>query len=231
MCVYLVYLVFCVCESKVVLWLFVSLTQFLSSLFPLPITYKIKTVFVTSTARILLCYLSSAEEMSMMDIHCDTVDECLGEIEIMMMDHTQCDKVEARLVDVSDTLDQMKMELHSVKSQAAKEHYNSRIRAFHARIGVVRKTVLFAGASSSSSYVAGTKGCVQTIEQKQQVSLNILRQANKQLAQSEQLGLETISNLQGQGEQIQGTTRKVEDVNNHLSHAQKLLNKMSRWWR
>jgi len=51
------------------------------------------------------------------------------------------------------------------------------------------------------------------------------------LADTEEVGTKVLSDLAVQKEVIKRSTKTMKETNQELSMAQKLANKMSRWWR
>jgi len=61
--------------------------------------------------------------------------------------------------------------------------------------------------------------------------LDKLNKAKDLLADTEEVGQKVLSDLAIQKEQIKRSTATMKETNKELSVAQKLANKMSRWWR
>lgn len=146
------------------------------------------------------------------------------------------DKVKKQeLIDeAEDTLKQMKMEVHGVGNKQQKDAYNAKIANFNTRIAAAKKSLLFSGSSSAAAASSGASTIAahqQSQAERSQQSLEVLKKARQQLAETEQIGTETVTNLAKQTEQIKGMAEKTRDVNSGLSHSNKLLNKMSQWWR
>jgi len=167
--------------------------------------------------------------MSMMDSHVETLDELLRGIEGPHKDDKA--RVEADLEEADETLSQMKMEIHSCGTKAEKDKYNAKIKEFQGRIAAARKGLLFSGSSGSSSSSSAASARIQSTEEKQAASLEVLKKARQQLAETEAIGTSTVENLAKQNEQIKKSKENVREINSNLSHSNKLLNKMSQWWR
>jgi len=58
-----------------------------------------------------------------------------------------------------------------------------------------------------------------------------LNGAREMLAETEEVGTKVLSDLAIQKEVIKRSTKTMKETNQELSMAQKLANKMSRWWR
>jgi len=165
--------------------------------------------------------------MSMMDSHVETVEELLRGIE---GEHKE-DKtrVENDLSEVDESISQMKIEIHSVAGKAAKDGYNAKIKEFQTRVATAKKGLLFSGAASASAGSLAARQ--QTNEQKENQNLEILKKARQQLAETEEVGVATVTTLHDQTNQMKKIKGNTTEVVDSLNHSNKLLNKMSQWWR
>jgi hypothetical protein len=93
-------------------------------------------------------------------------------------------------------------------------------------IGKLQKQLLTNGQSRSST-MAASSNHVQRAEE----GRDILRQARQQLADTEETAVDTMEHLTRQREQIAKATENTKKVNNDLGYSNKLLGKMSQWWR
>lgn len=127
----------------------------------------------------------------------------------------------------------MKMEIHSVSGKAAKDAYNAKMTSFNTRVAAAKKALLFSGSASAASSGVGNGAVArqQTQEEKQAASLEVLKKARQQLAETEAVGVNTVNELAKQQDQIKKSRENMEEVNSGLHHSNKLLNKMSQWWR
>lgn len=123
----------------------------------------------------------------------------------------------------------MKMEIHSVGSKSAKDAYNAKITEFKNRVAAARKAQLMGSASSGPSSSMHAKQ--QSQEERQAASLAMLKKSQQQLHETEVIGAETAATLASQTEQIKKQRETMTEVNADLSHSNKLLNKMQKWWR
>jgi len=141
----------------------------------------------------------------MMDSHVETVEELLRGIE---GEHKE-DKtrVENDLSEVDESISQMKMEIHSVAGKAAKDGYNAKIKEFQTRVATAKKGLLFSGAASASAGSLAARQ--QTNEQKENQNLEILKKkARQQLAETEEVGVATVTTLHDQTNQMKKNQRK-----------------------
>ena len=131
-------------------------------------------------------------------------------------------------------LKQMNMEIHTVPS-ASKTKYKEKIASFKLRVDAAKKTLLFSGSASAAAAAGGANGGMyakqQSMEEKQAASLEVLKKSRQQLAETEATGINTVNELEKQNNQIKKTRVNTQEINADLSHSNKLLNKMSQWWR
>jgi len=146
------------------------------------------------------------------------------------------------LLDADAQLVTVRMEVFGVKPGTERDKYQARVRELQTRIQNLRRSALTngrsdkgGGAGSSAGIAAAVAGSFQksplSVEAKQQQSLAVLNQAKKQLAETETVGIATVVALDAQGRQINDTKTKMEEVDSGLNRSNKLLNKMSAWWR
>jgi len=100
------------------------------------------------------------------------------------------------------------------------------MKTYQTRISSLEKELL----TTSSSSLAGNRDPISATEKNQQ-SLEILKKAHAQLAETEEVGVNVLSNLAEQKDTIKHTQGNLRQVNNDLSHSNKLLNRMGKWWR
>lgn len=127
---------------------------------------------------------------------------------------------------LSAQLAEMKIELHAIANKSKKDDYILKMQTYQKLIAKHKKTLL----TQSTSSLNGTRPAVSATEKNQQ-SLDVLKQAHAQLAQTEEVGIGVLSNLAKQKETIKNTQANLRDVNGNLTYSNKLLNRMGKWWR
>jgi len=120
----------------------------------------------------------------------------------------------------------MKIELHAIANKAKKDDYILKMQTYQKLIAKHKKTLL----TQSSSSMNGSRAPISATEKNQQ-SLDVLKQAHAQLAQTEEVGIGVLSNLAKQKETIKNTQANLRDANGNLTYSNKLLNRMGKWWR
>jgi len=161
--------------------------------------------------------------MSVMDSHVETLDDLFRNIED---GKTEPDKVEEELKEAEELLAEMKIELHAVANKAKKDDYILKMQTYQKLIAKHKKTLL----TTSTSSLNGSRAPVSAT-QKNQDSLDTLKRAHAQLAETEEVGVGVLSNLAKQKETIKNTQDNLRDVNGNLTYSNKLLNRMGKWWR
>lgn len=161
--------------------------------------------------------------MSMMDASIETLDEIFRGFED---GSTAQEQVDDDLREAEDTMAQMKIELHTVTNKAKKDEYLLKMQNYNKLIAKYRKTAL---TQSSASY-AGTRPPLSATEKNAQ-SLEVLKKAHAQLAETEETGINVLSNLAKQKEQIRKVQDNLNQTNEQLGYSNKLLNRMGKWWR
>lgn len=160
--------------------------------------------------------------MSVMDAHVESLDEIMANLE----ENKNPETMEEQLQEAEETLAEMKIELHSVTNKAKKDDYIIKMQTYNRILAKHKKTVL----TSSTSSMNGTRAPLSATEKNQQ-SLEVLKKAHAQLAETEEVGVGVLSNLAKQKETIRRTQGNVEGVNSQLTYSNKLVNRMGKWWR
>ena len=161
--------------------------------------------------------------MSVMDSHVEALDELFRSIDD---GNAEPHKVAETLEEAEELLAQMKIELHASANRAKKDDYILNIQTYQRHIAKHKRTLL----TTSSTTTTTTRAPI-TATQKNKHSLDTLQKARAQLAETEQIGVEVLSRLDEQRETIQRTQGNLREVNGDLSHSNKLLNRMGKWWR
>lgn len=124
----------------------------------------------------------------------------------------------------------MKIEIHSVGDKKKKEEYIAKINQFNSTIAKHKKALL-TGKSNSANNGGTVQQAGAEALQRQQNSLDVLRKANQQLADTEQVGVDTLQNLEKQRETIARARENLKQTSDNLGYSNKMLNRMSKWWR
>jgi Snare region anchored in the vesicle membrane C-terminus len=113
--------------------------------------------------------------------------------------------------------------LYHVK-KAERDAVKARIKKIENRIETERRGMLL-GVSATRD---DSKETAVTAHQR---SLERLEQARVQLAETEQVATNVVDNLAVQRETIARTRQNLHAVDKDLSQSNKLVNRMSKWWR
>jgi len=161
--------------------------------------------------------------MSVMDSHVETMDELLNGLE---GEGKSPDQVQSDLEEAEQLLAQMKLDLHSVTNKQKKDDYIIKMQSYQRLIAKHRKTVL----TTSTASLNGTRPVISATE-KNEASLEVLKKAHAQLAETEEVGINVLSNLAKQKETIQKTRGNLDTVNSQMTYSNKLVTRMGKWWR
>jgi len=158
--------------------------------------------------------------MSVMDTHVETLDELFRQLSEVKEDPA---KIEEDLKEAQEILDEMKIEIVTVSNKTEKDAYLKKMEGYKTDIAKYRKSLLTGGGSASKSNLSS--------QARAEDSLEVLRKANAQLAETESVGINTLENLNKQKETIAHTQKNLQEVNGQLGYSNKLLNRMGKWWR
>jgi hypothetical protein len=139
------------------------------------------------------------------------------------------------LKEAEKVLKHMKIEITNItnpeKALVAKRKY----RACEESLQEERRQILLGGGSQKQETMNETNKQELKHELKQaereKINLERLKIAQQQLQESEEHAETTQTNLQLQRERILRSTTNVKTVNEELDQSNRLLTKMSRWWR
>lgn len=118
----------------------------------------------------------------------------------------------------------MKIELHSITNKQKKDDYIIKMQSYQC---LIAKTIL---TTSTTSLNNGTLAPLSTT-QKNQESLEVLKKAHIQLAETEEFGIGVLSHLAKQTETIKNIKGNLDDTNQQLTYSKKLVNRMGKYWK
>jgi hypothetical protein len=124
------------------------------------------------------------------------------------------------LSEFSDTLEQLKLEARALMGEN-KASLLTKIQHFTHKLSEFKRIAL----------VGTAVGKPTTETALQQGNLDRLAAARQQLAETEAVGAETLTELEKQRSKLTGIKSNLHDVNADLNIAQRFVNSMSRWWR
>jgi len=156
-----------------------------------------------------------------MESHVETLDEIFRGMDD---GSTQPDAIDDDLKEAEDTLAQMKIELHTVSNKQKKDDYIIKMQNYNKLIAKYRKQSL----TTSTASINGNRAPLSATEKNAQ-SLEVLKKAHAQLAETEEVGVGVLSNLAKQKETIRKVQGNLNTTNEQLGYSNKLLNRMGKW--
>lgn len=138
------------------------------------------------------------------------------------------DKYQSVIDEGNEIIDQLKIEIHNITNQQHKASIQAKIIHYKDIISKLQKQILLNNKASSNNNKSTSNN--EAI-QKSENGLDILKQARQQIADTENVAVDTMEHLTKQREQIQKTTDNTKKINAELGYSNKLLGKMSQWWR
>mmetsp|Transcript_998 Transcript_998/g.1940 ORF Transcript_998/g.1940 Transcript_998/m.1940 type:complete len:163 (+) Transcript_998:29-517(+) len=134
-------------------------------------------------------------------------------------------KIEELLEDATEILGDVEINMASIKDPAKKKEAQEKYSMYKRKIQAEKRKTLLGPETE------GNKGADMSGVAKSRQGLDKLNKAKDLLADTEEVGQKVLSDLAIQKEQIKRSTATMKETNKELSVAQKLANKMSRWWR
>jgi enoyl-[acyl-carrier-protein] reductase (NADH) len=162
-----------------------------------------------------------------MDSHVESIEECFRAID----ESKDPDQIQELLDEAKETLSQMRIEIHSITQKPRKDAYLSKMSNYDILLSKHRKALLTGTAGGSRPSGASSASSQASQTERSAKSLETLQKARAQLAEAEEVGVNVLENLGKQKETIKATRGKLEETSHELSYSNKMLNRMSKWWR
>lgn len=135
-------------------------------------------------------------------------------------------QVDELLKEAATNIRQIGISIHTVTDKKTQDSINAKVAVYDERVRALRKSALVTGGRTTSQ---PQKPVSQ--EEKQQQSMEKMREAHRELQQTEAVGQNILKNLAGQSETIDHSLKNVKETNQHLSYSKKIINGMNQWWR
>lgn len=151
----------------------------------------------------------------------DIADTYVEHLELIFKDIDD-KKKEYTIADAKENLAQLKLHVKTLPTKD-KQKYNEYVQKYTVRCDNYARDELLREHKEKTKVMAGTD--------LQEQSLNRLKESVQKLAECHELGTNTITNLEQQGEKIASARQKVKETSASVSRGNSLLTRMSKWWR
>uniref|UniRef100_A0A0A9YGR3 Vesicle transport v-SNARE N-terminal domain-containing protein n=1 Tax=Lygus hesperus TaxID=30085 RepID=A0A0A9YGR3_LYGHE len=131
------------------------------------------------------------------------------------------DDVDRVVDELSEVLEQLKIEVHSIISVETRTQIAQKIRTFEQELASIKLRMMQGGASQTPL----------DDDERHEINMNRLRSAHSQLLESELVADDTLTRLHEQEDILRRTVANVRDTNTELNTSTRLLNRMNKWWR
>jgi len=142
----------------------------------------------------------------------------------------EASKAQAAIDDGEELLDSLRREVSDMSDKARKDEVQKKMQAYKDLIGKLKRQILTGGGSGGGADAASLAASMNG-EERAKDGLEKLKEANRQLAETEAVGTDTLDRLQQQRDTIQRINNNTKDINSNLTYSNKLLTRMSKWWR
>jgi orotidine-5'-phosphate decarboxylase len=132
--------------------------------------------------------------------------------------------LEKKVKEAEKEIQEVKLRLVTVNNKQQKDNYLEQINYYQKKINRYSKSLLTGSGQSS-------KNSCRPAEEKGQESLEILKKSQAQLAATEVVGKNTLTNLQEQKEKIKKINENCRQINDELAYSTKLVNSINKWYR
>lgn len=153
----------------------------------------------------------------MITTYLEDLDEILSELNEGKEDSS------ALVQEAEDILDQLKISALSLQDKDRKGEVQSKVILYRMKLDDLKRSALL-GDDDGLDVPMGSV-------QRSQQSLEVLQASHRQLLETEEVGNGIIQNLDQQKETILHTQGNLQEINSEANHSNKLLTKMSKWWR
>lgn len=134
------------------------------------------------------------------------------------MQQAQVDTSDDLVQDALDTLQLLRIGLHSIEDQTERERLSQQCRTYERLVHQEQKRLQLLGQQQLPSSTD-----FKTLDQ--------LEQARNQLIESEALAADTLINLQTQRETLQKAKNTLPLIRQEISRGGRFIDKMTSWWR
>lgn len=155
----------------------------------------------------------------------DLIDDLIDDLEETLQGIKDGKEDRAGLIEDADgLLQQLQDSIIDVSDPAKKKEYTQRHQSFKAQLASLKKKALMGDQADKS-------GAFDPHMAKGQESLDVLERARAQLQETEEVGINTLENLERQRETMGNTKKNAKEVNSNLATSNRLLTRMGKWWR
>ncbi len=133
------------------------------------------------------------------------------------------DDIDTHIATAEDELSQFEIHVKGIKDPNLKAECTKKIKKYRETLEAAKRAKLFGGSSEQDRELND--------DERHQATMARLQQARQQLLESEEVGQTTLANLETQKETIKRTQSNVNKMNSQMGTADKLLTRMSKWWR
>ena len=147
------------------------------------------------------------------------IDTYIEEIESYLQNN-QIKEAEAHLK-------QIKVDVHTMTDKDKKTTIQTKIKDYERIIALKRREELLESESTTKNKIDMQSSAPKTAEE----GLSMLEASRKQLMETEEIGEQTLVNLQKQKDTIKHSHENLKKVNSSIKQGEGLLSQMSRWWR
>jgi predicted translin family RNA/ssDNA-binding protein len=161
------------------------------------------------------------------------VEELANELvsAIASLNGSSNDEANEKLDEAKEILKQLNREIMNLNADQRKV-WREKHKGYERQINDYQKKLLTGGSggagNSGKNWADDPRREIQESHDRQ---MEKLKEAQRQLVESEQVATGTLENLAAQKEKLQKVSGNLDNINDDLNSANKLLNKMNKWWR
>jgi hypothetical protein len=113
-------------------------------------------------------------------------------------------------------LDEINEYLKLIETHDLKQEYKNNLIKYRNQVNEYKKQMLFSNNQKKIKKIN---------------TIDILKNSLNTLQETEQVGTNTLDNLQSQTDTIKSSIKRTQEINQNTQHSNKLTTKMSSWWR
>eukprot|EP01083_Nonionella_stella_P154817 499323_1 len=166
---------------------------------------------------------------SLFEEYCNEIDVLLQTTEKLA--DTDKDKAEDNVDEIEDLIRQVELEARMLPS-AQRTSANENILKYKNGVKRIKNTILTSRSGPGPAVKESKTDDFGSEQQSShQRSMAVLKQSQRQLAETEELAVDTATSVRLQSEQIDKMAGQVDTINDDLSYSNKVLTRMNKWWR
>jgi len=168
--------------------------------------------------------------MSIVDTYLEQLEELFRDFD-SDSSNTKFDSTKANnaIEDGEEILNQLRVEVAGITNKTKKDEAVSKMNHYKDLIAKLKRELLTGGHDNGNN--SNSMEQQMNSEERANDGLDKLKSARRELAETENVAVDTHQRVVEQTGQLKKIKDNTQQVNSELNYGNKLLNRMSKWWR